>query len=58
MARKRREFDVVSAVKSVARERVGQPQPMRVEQPVDKARVRGAKHKKTLETLRREQEDE
>lgn len=54
MARKRKTFDPVSVVKSVARERIGQPHPVRVEQPVDKERIRGAKHKQTLEQLRRE----
>ena len=54
MARKRKTFDPVSVVKSVARERIGQPHPVRVEQPVDKGRIRGAKHKQTLEEMRRE----
>ncbi len=54
MARKRKTFNPVSVVKSVARDRIGQPHPVRVEQPVDKGRVRGAKHKQTLDELRRE----
>ena len=54
MARKRKTFDPVSVVKSVARDRIGQPHPVRVEQPVDKDRIRGAKHKQTLEQMRRE----
>ncbi len=60
MARKRKPgvFDVVSAVKSAARTHVGQPPPARVEQPVDAGRVRGAKHKKPLEELLREREEQ
>ena len=57
MARKRKTFDPVSVVKSVARERIGQPHPVRVEQPVDKDRIRGAKHKQNLEQLRREADE-
>ena len=54
--RKPGKFSAAKAVKALARERVGQPKPVRVVADDAKRTGRRAKHKPTLEDVMREEE--
>lgn len=51
MAKKKKEFSVVKAVKANARARVGQPKAERVIKDKSRAGKRAGKHKKTLREI-------
>ena len=56
--RKRQEFSVTKAVKSNARDQVGQPKASRVIEEKQKPGERGEKHKESLEELMEQAEQE
>lgn len=49
--KKRKKFDVVAAIKAVAREKLGSPPPTRKAPGRKKAKITGEKHKPTLGKL-------
>jgi hypothetical protein len=53
---KKKTFSVVKAVRANARDRVGQPRPERVLEPVPREQKRGRKHRTTLAKLLSEEQ--